>query len=262
MSKIKEIFTNERHKKQITKFLYAALMCIGLLLIVEGLFQIPAISDLFSAESIGKDSENIWAWVILWLLMFAQVTIIPIPAMPIYVFCSGTNLVAYGSGLVDLFSLRTLFFCVFVVSACLAGSIVAYWLGRVGGGKAVKWIAGDEEDYNQWCKILNKKSGKIFYAATVLFPLFPDDIICLVVGAMKMDFKYFTLVNIVGKLIGAFCSLLFLRLPVISDFLLSSRSGGFPWSIVIYGALLLLLTMFTIIWKLKFEKTSNKNKEN
>lgn len=83
--------------------------------------------------------------------MFAQVTIIPIPAMPIYVFCSGTTLVAPGPNLVDLFSLETLFFCAFVVSACVVGSIAAYWLGRLGGGKAVKWIAGDEEDYNQWC---------------------------------------------------------------------------------------------------------------
>ena len=105
---------------------------------------------LFNEESIGS-SNKVVAWVILWLLMFAQVTIIPVPALPIYVFCSGTSLVAPGPNLSDLFSGETAFFCIYVVSACLAGSIVAYWLGRLAGGKAIKWIAGDEEDYNQWC---------------------------------------------------------------------------------------------------------------
>lgn len=253
MGKLKQILNTDRHKKQITKFLYAAIMCIGLLLFVECLFQIPAINNLFNEEAIGATGENIGAWIILWLLMFAQVTIIPIPAMPIYVFCSGTNLVANGLSLTDLFSLRTCFFCIFVVSACVVGSMVAYWLGRLGGGKAVKWIAGDEDEYNQWCQILNKKGGKIFYACTILFPIFPDDILCLVVGAMKMDFKYFTVVNIVGKLVGAFCMLLFIRLPILSDFFTSSRNGGFPLSIVIYSILFILSILATIVWK-KFDK--------
>lgn len=252
-NKLKDIVNNERHRKQITKFLYAVIMCIGLLLFVEGLFQIPAINNLFTAEQIKYADSRVWMWLILWLLMFAQVTIIPIPAMPIYVLCSGIPVFVPGGSLIDLFSLETLFFCAFVVSACVIGSIVAYWLGRIGGGKAVKWIAGDEEDYNQWCQILNKKGGKIFYACTVLFPIFPDDLLCLVVGAMKMDFKYFTIVNIIGKLIGSFFMLLFIRLPILSDFFTSSRNGGFPLSIVIYGILFILGIIATILWK-KFDK--------
>lgn len=256
IKEIKTILTNDRHKKQITKLLYAALVCIGLLLLVECLFQIPVINKIFDATAIGNTKTPITAWVILWLLMFAQVTIIPIPAMPIYVFCSGTNLVANGLTLIDLFSLKTCFFCAFAVSACLAGSIVAYTLGKIGGGKAVKWIAGDDDDYNQWCKILNNKKGKVIYACTVLFPLFPDDVICLVVGAMRMDFKYFTIVNIIGKLIGAFCTLLFIRLPILSDFFMSSRGKGIPWSIIIYSSILLVLIIVTAIWKKKIDKKS------
>jgi hypothetical protein len=41
------------------------------LLLVEGLFQIPAINNIFSEEAIGTNAENIIAWIILWLLMFA-----------------------------------------------------------------------------------------------------------------------------------------------------------------------------------------------
>nr|DAG40966.1 MAG TPA: hypothetical protein [Caudoviricetes sp.] len=43
------------------------------------LFLIPSINNIFDPErNIGKD-VSIIAWVALWLLMFAQVTIIPIP---------------------------------------------------------------------------------------------------------------------------------------------------------------------------------------
>lgn len=256
MNKIKTILTTDRHQKQITKLLYAIILCIGLLLFVECLFQIPAINQFFSAETIGSDDAKYTTWIVLWLLMFAQVTLIPIPSMPIYVFCSGTPLVADGPNFIDLFSTKTAFFCVFCVSACLVGSIAAYWLGRIGGARAIKWIAGGETDYNQWCNILNRKKGKAIYACTVFLPLFPDDIICLVAGAMKMEFKYFITVNIIGKLIGSFCMLLFIRLPIISKFFTSSRGDGTPWSIIIYSSILVILIITISIWKKRVCKES------
>ena len=107
VNKLKIIIDNDRRRKQITKFLYAAIMCIGLLLFVEGLFQIPAINNLFTAEQIAYADDQVWMWILLWLLMFAQVTIIPIPAMPIYILCSGIPVFVPGNNLVDLFSLKT-----------------------------------------------------------------------------------------------------------------------------------------------------------
>lgn len=255
MGKLKTIITKDAHKKQVTKFLYAAIACIGLLLIVEGLFQVPAINNLFDEESIGS-AVGITAWAVLWLLMFAQVTIIPIPAMPILVFCNNTNLVATGPELLDLFSLRTLFFAAFVTSACYAGSAVAYWLGRAGGGKAVKWIAGDEEEYKHWCQIFNRRDGKIIYAATVILPIFPDDLLCLVMGAMKMNFRDFTFINISLRFIATIAFMGFLRLPYVSDFFKSSVNGGFPWSILVYSVLLVLCIVTLIVWKIKVDKKS------
>ena len=80
----------------------------------------------------GSDAlENSWGqqvtvWVLLWLLMYAQVTIIPVPAMPILVFCNQTDLVG-AAGLEGLLSWRTVFFVLFVTSACHAGAVTAYW---------------------------------------------------------------------------------------------------------------------------------------
>ena len=220
-----------------------------LLMIVEILFQIPAISNAFG-ENAFEDQVGIGVWIILWLLMFAQVTIIPVPAMPIYVFCNGYNgIIANGSNLKDLLSFKTLFFILFVLSACLLGSICAYWMGRLGGKKAVKWIAGDEEDYTSWCEKLNGKWGKWIYAATILLPIFPDDIICIVVGAMKMKFKFFTFVNTIGRLIGIIATCIFMRLPLIKDFLMSSLEGGFPWALLAYSMIFVLSIVAAIIWK-------------
>ena len=105
MKKIKNYLSTNKAKTQAIKLLYTLVVCVGLLLLVECLFQIPKINKIFSPEAISGAKNNIWTWIILWLLMFAQVTIIPIPAMPIYIFCDGTNLVAAGSNLSDLFSL-------------------------------------------------------------------------------------------------------------------------------------------------------------
>lgn len=172
--------------------------------------------------------------------------------MPIYVFCNGcTGIIANGPTLYDLFSLKTLFFVLFVSSACLMGSICSYWMGRLGGRVAVKWIAGDETEYNMWCKKLNGKRGKWIYALTVILPIFPDDIICLVVGAMKIQFKFFVTINIIGNILGISCFCIFMRLPVISKFLMGSLSGNFPWALIIYLILLVLTIIITIIWKKK-----------
>lgn len=247
--KLKSIIQSDKNKQQIYKLLLTLIVCMALLVVVEVLFQIPAISNAFGEDAF-ENQVGIGVWIVLWLIMFAQVTIIPVPAMPIYVFCNGYNgIIANGSGLSDLLSFKTLFFILFVTSACLAGSICAYWMGRLGGKKAVKWIAGDEDDYNLWCKKLNCKMGKWIYAATVLLPIFPDDIICLVVGAMKIDFKFFAFVNTVGRLIGVTCTCLFMRLPLVKDFLMGSLEGGFPWALLAYSIIFILSIVAAIFWK-------------
>lgn len=251
VEKLKAIIQKDKTKQQIYKLLLTLIVCLALLIVVELLFQIPAISNAFGKDAF-KNKIGTGIWVILWLLMFAQVTIIPIPAMPIYVFCNGYNgIIANGPNLIDLLSLKTLFFILYVTSACLMGSICAYWMGRLGGKKAIKWIAGDEEDYNFWCEKLNCKTGKIIYAATVVLPFFPDDIICIVVGAMKINFKFFTFINTVGRIIGAIGTCVFMRLPIIKNFLLSSLNGNFPWALLVYSILFILSIVLTVFWKKK-----------
>ena len=256
MNKLKKLFEQEKTQKQVYKLLLTLIVCLFFLLLVEIIFKIPAVTKFFGPDNLNK-GNNITVWIILWLLMFAQVTIIPMPAMPIFAFCINTTLVAYGSGFLDLFSLHTLFFVLYVTSACLAGSICAYLLGRFGGKKAVKWIAGEEEEYQLWCNKLNCKAGKWIYAATVLLPIFPDDIICIVVGSIKMDFKFYIIVNAINRFIGSYCILLFMRMPYINNFFSSAVNGGFPWALLAYSILFILSIVAAIIWKRKVIKKSS-----
>ena len=177
--------------------------------------------------------------------MFAQVTFIPIPSLPIYVICNKIPNLVGEAGVIGLFSLKTLFFCLFVSSACLCGCILAYILGRWGGNKIVKWIAGDEIEFNKWCTLLNGKKGKLLYAITVFFPLFPDDLISIVVGSLKMNFLSYVAINFTGKLVGSFSLLLFMRLPVINSFFNSNQGNNS--SIILYCIIIIVLILFYII---------------
>ena len=255
-SNIKSILQREKNKKQVYKLLWALFVCLFLLFTVELIFQIPAVNNAFNPSNLNKVSNNyVMVWAILWLLMFAQVTIIPVPAMPIYIFCNRTELVG-GPGLSGLLSFQTLFFIIFVESACIAGATTAYWLGRLSGTRAIKWIAGDEEEYQVWSQKLNCKWGKYLYAATVILPIFPDDILCLVAGAVRIDFGFFLTCNISGRIIGTIIFLIFLRLPYISQFFSTNVGEGFPWALLVYGILLFVVVIITVIWKKKVLRNS------
>ena len=227
------------------------------LVISEGIFEIPMIRDFFGSGLI--EGRSGWlVYLIVWLVMFAQVAIIPIPALPILVACNQIpHLVASGSGVSGLFSFETLGFVLLTTSATLVGAIASYWLGRTVGQPAIKWVAGSEKDYKVWSKKFNSKTGKWAYAATVLFPIFPDDIISLVVGSIKMNFTFYVIVNAVCKFIGGFCMLLFMRLPGIEN-LFGASTSTIPWTLILYAAILLAAIVIRQVLDIKIKRKQPK----
>ena len=168
-------------KDQVIRLLKVALVTTAILLIFEGIFSIPAINNFFMGLISG--SSGWLAYLFVWLIMFLQVTILNIPAYSVLAACTS----------IGMKTLDIVFISV-VLSAYMVGCILAYWLGRWFGKRAVKWCAGSEEDYDKWSSVLNSK-GKIWYFLTVLFPFFPDDILCLVAGAVKFNFGLYTIIN-------------------------------------------------------------------
>ena len=105
----------------------------------------------------------------------------------------------------------------------------------------------------------NGKLGKQLYTATVLLPIFPDDILCLVAGAVQIDFKFFVVVNVIGRIIGTVTLLVFMRLPYLSQFFSSATNGGIPWALFVYALLLILCFIVIIFWYDLKKKIKTKN---
>lgn len=84
----------------------------------------------------------------------------------------------------------------------LAGSFIAFYIGRSLGYKAASWVVG-EKTLN---KVLDKVEGKDKAVLTVMFvfPFFPDDVLCFVAGLSTMSEKYFSVMIILARVISVF----------------------------------------------------------
>lgn len=204
------------NKQQIIKILKVAMIATAIMLGFEILFSFDVITNWFG-ELITKSGN--WAYLVIWVIMFLQVTVLSIPA---YVILSAS--VSIG------ISTLSWEFILVTISAYMAGCLLAYWLGWKFGKKAVKWCAGSEEDYDKWCDILNAK-GKWWYLITVVFPFFPDDLLCIVAGSVKFNFWFYTISNLIGRTIGLVTMLYTLRL-------IGMVGGGFPFMIIVWGVAL------------------------
>ena len=221
-------------KEQLIKILKVAIVSTIIMLVAEAIFNIPAVIDWFSGIITG--STGVWVWVAIWVIMFLQVTILNIPAYVILSACENIN------GIETL----SVVYILIVMSAYMAGCFLAYWLGWKFGKKAVRWCAGSDEDYNKWSQVLNQK-GKWWYFATVIFPFFPDDLLCLVAGSVKFNFAFYSIANLIGRGIGLTTMILVLKFVV-------HISGGFPIMLVVWAAALLAEIIALIILKNKHKK--------
>lgn len=128
------------------------------------------------------------AVIIFIVFSFLQVVILPVP---------GSVTVAAG---VALFG--PLECALYSFIGILAGSLVAFAIGRWIGYKAVCWIVG-KDDIDKW---LSKIKGKDYLILSLMFllPLFPDDVLCFVAGLSSMTWGYFIIMIIITRLISCF----------------------------------------------------------
>lgn len=120
------------------------------------------------------------------LFQFLQVVVLPVP---------GSVSVAAG---VALFGpLRCSLFSFIGIAL---GSVVAFFIGRVVGYKAVCWIIG-KDDLDKWLK---KIKGKDYLILSLMFllPMFPDDVLCFVAGLSSMTWRYFLVMIIITRAIS------------------------------------------------------------
>lgn len=218
-------------KEQVLKLLKVAIVVTAIMLACEIVFSIDAVNEWFSEIITGTRGWIVY--LVIWVIMFLQVTILNIPA---YVVLSAS--ISIGIKALSWQYLLT------VMSAYMCGCILAYWFGRWFGKKAVKWCAGSEEDYNKWSEVLNKK-GKWWYFATVTFPFFPDDLLCIVAGSVKFNFGLFVLENFVGRALGLIATILTINWL--------NFGSGFPFLLLIWAiALVGEIVAFIVVKKKTF----------
>ena len=85
-------------------------------------------------------------------------------------------------------------------AGCFLSYVIIDAIGRFGGSRIVKKIFGEEE-YQKAEDLINEK-GLTYVPIMYLLPVFPDDMICLVVGSMKFKWWIHMVFAAVGKSVG------------------------------------------------------------
>lgn len=130
-----------------------------------------------------------WSWVVFIIL---------------FILCA--NLLCFIPGLSATFIAVSILlfgawqgFIISTISVFLSSSLM-FWLGDTLGERAAIKIVG-KESLEKAQKLLDVKS-KILLPLMFLFPVFPDDAICLVAGMTKMKYWYFAIVALIFRTIG------------------------------------------------------------
>lgn len=223
---------------QIFKVFKVCLVATIFLLLFEIVFSIKGVVDFFSGMI--TSSNGVWVYISIWIIMFLQCTILNIPALAILSLSVNIG--------IDVLGWKYL---AVVILAYMCGCILAYWLGRWFGTKAVRWCAGSEEDFDKWSSYLNTK-GKKWYFLTILLPIFPDDILCLVAGATHFKFRTYVVYNLIGRSVGLITMLLTLKL-------IGLVGGDFPFMLLLWSVALVGEIIGLIIIKRKISSINGQN---
>lgn len=244
-------------KENKIKLIRALIVATALVVIVLAIY-LPlkltgTLDKIKDAEALRDfiQSGGVWSYLIFFAIQFLQVTFLPIPAAATTI----AGVLAFENGWI-----------VFGISfvAVMLASMFSFFLGRKVGKKLVIWVAGEKET-EKWGEKLGK--GKYVFFLMMLFPVFPDDILCMVAGATtNMTWKFFTITNLITRPIGIACTVFL-------------GSGIIPfegWWIALWVVLgLAMLILFILSWKFqpqienfilkvasKFEKKKDKTNDN
>ncbi len=186
-----------------------------------GFFQIVKDEETFK-EYIRK--AGAWMPVIYIVFQFLQVVVLPVP-----------SIVSTVAGVAMFGALRA---AVYSFIGIMLGSILAFFIGRKLGVRAVNWLVG-EDALKKWRR---KLKGKDNFVLTLMFilPLFPDDVLCFIAGLSTMTTKYFLITITACRLFAIFTTCYSVDFIPINT----------PWGVAIWGILIACIVIaFWLIYK-------------
>lgn len=219
-------------------FLLSIIVVFGITLGLYLLETFGVFEKIKSVEQLREyiDSFGAYAVVLFIAIQFAQVALLPIPG----VITIGAGVLLFGP----------FFSAVYSYIGIVAGSIVAFFIGRVFGYKVVAWLVGDEK-LDKWLKVVKGKD-KIILTIAFLFPLFPDDILCFIAGITAMPISYFLIIVFSTRLISVFTT----------SFSIGNSLIPYDtwWGILIWLVLFAVIALVAFYVYKNSEKISNKYK--
>lgn len=160
------------------------LICIG---VGVFLLRLYFSGEFSSVETLQTYMRRFGVFAPLVLMGFQAMQVV-IPVLP--------SLLGFAVGAV-MFGTMGGFWCNYI-GICV-GSVGAYLLARKFGIDVVLLMFA-EEKYEKWRKRIEKSKGyETFLFVATLLPLFPDDFLCYFSGLIKMNWKKFLMIIVLGK---------------------------------------------------------------
>lgn len=181
-------------KDKLKKYLKIVIVLLVVASISVGLFFLLRAFGLTDVNLLKAWLKKTGGWAVIAYILLRVVCTIFLSFMPA---CSM---------IFDLLSLAAFDylppFIIFLIcfASVVLTSVVMDLIGRFGGNKAIVKILGQEE-YDE-AKDLVQEKGMVYVPIMYLLPIFPDDAICMVSGATKMNFWVHLLEIILCRGIG------------------------------------------------------------
>lgn len=192
---------SENNRKYSRRFLFIALCALALCIVLwqQGVFK--KLSSLEELRAI-IGAAGPWAGVVYFALQMMTVIVAPIPS----------NVTMLAGALVLGFIQALLL----GVLAVITGSVLIFLIARRLGHQAVRRLL-DRGVMDQYLPVIQEKQD-MFLFLTMLFPFFPDDMLCILAGLTDIPLSRFVLIMALARPWGlAFAALLgsgVIHLPV------------------------------------------------
>ncbi|MBQ2740866.1 MAG: TVP38/TMEM64 family protein [Clostridia bacterium] len=214
-------------KQAIYRSILSGLFLWLFFLLVLGIAEWTDFITVMQSEALYRDfliKTGAYMPYIFIALQVVQVLFLPIPG--VFSYLAGIQL--FGAVLAAVYSLIGM----------VLGSLIAFWIGRRWGNKAVSWIVG-EETLATWQSRIKGKDNLLLTAMFVL-PFFPDDILCFVAGLSTMSTRYFVVMMICARAVAVF-------LTVYSISLIPFNTW---WGVAVWGGIfVVIVVVFILLYK-------------
>ncbi len=216
MKKLKKAFDNNTLHGKILRFSLVILLFAGIF--VGGYFILRAtgLNSIAKIQEVVKKGGG-FSVAIFILFQILQTTVLQIPA--IIVTIAG----AWVFGPFPSFCMS--YFAVMV------GSIIMFIIGRKAGRPFLNWMIG-KDTAQKWIDKMSE--GKYLFFLMMVFPMFPDDILCCVAGLTQMGFGFFFWTNVIARGLGLLCTVYLGRGEIIPF------KG---WGLIVWAVLIVIMAV-------------------